>query len=129
MEAGAGSLLGIATCSYPGVDSVMYLLYDNAADLKDAYDGDVQRAKAIPATKTKTCANANVDGAWTSGTASDGPDQGLLCYQVTETNGGLMTWIEQADPATNVLFEAVLVGDKRAALLAWWTDNDTIVEP
>lgn len=129
LESGAGSLLGYASCSYPGVASVLYLRYDSAEELKAAYQDDVQRAKAIPATNAATCANANVDGTWTSGTGNDVPDQSLLCYQATGTGGELLTWIEQADPTTKVLFQAVASGDKRAELLAWWKDNDTVVRP
>ena len=126
---GAGTLLEIATCSSPGVDSVMYFLHDNAADLKVAFDGDVQIAKAIPATATITCATADVSGTWTRSTGTNSPDQGLLCCEAKDSSGDLITWIEQSDPATSVLFEALDVGDNRAALYAWWKNNATVVEP
>jgi hypothetical protein len=126
---GAGTLLEIATCSSTGVDGLLYLLYDNAADLKVAFDGDVQTYKAIPATAANTCANHDVYGTWTRGTGTNSPDQGLLCYEATDSSGDLITWIEQSDPATNVLLQAFDLGDKRAALYTWWKNNANVVEP
>jgi len=121
------SALVSAFCSYsaPGVDVVGYSLYGSAADLKAAYQGDVAYYDAQPATGTLTCSNGNVDGTWKwTGGASD-PDKGLLCYK--DSTG--TAYIEQADPAIDVLFIAGLKSGDQAALHNWWLNNATLVEP
>ena len=123
---GAPAIVGVV-CSYAGVDAVEYILYDNPADLKDAYQADVTASGAIPATTAKTCDNANVFETWTRSSGSNSPDQGLLCEQST-SNGSVYSYIEQADPANNVLFLGMIKGDQRAALFTWWKANDTIIE-
>jgi S1-C subfamily serine protease len=121
------SALVSALCSYSaaGVDTVGYSLYGSAADLKAAYDGDVGYYNAQPATSTLTCANGNVNGTWKwAGGASD-PDKGLLCYK----DSAGYAYIEQADPAIDVLFIAALKSGDQAALYNWWLNNTTLVDP
>ena len=118
-----------AICLHAGVDGVWYDLYDNAANLKAAYDFDAQAAKAKPATAKLTCANGNANGTWTYNTAANLPDQGLLCYTFKDSSSGkTYAVIEQSDPAANVMFTVMLDGSQ-AALLAWWKANTTVVEP
>jgi S1-C subfamily serine protease len=128
------SLLGptvitAVVCNYTGVDAVEYVLYDSAADLKAAYNADVSSAKASPVTGSLTCDNGNVYGTWTYSNGTNGPDQGLLCFESKDSNGQYSTYIEQSDPAANVLFLALDTGDKRPSLYAWWKSNVTVVEP
>ena len=123
------TVITAVVCDYTGVDAVEYVLYDSAADLKTAYNADASAAAAVPVTSTLTCDNGNVYGSWTYNNRTNGPDQGLLCYQSKDANGKLYTYIEQSAPATNVLFLALDVGDKRAPLYAWWKSNATVVEP
>ena len=117
-----------AFCSYSGVDGVWFDLFGSAADLKAAYASDVRSLNAKPNTATVTCAkgNGNVDSTWTwTGQTGNDPDQGLLCYK----DGNGQAWIEQADPATNVMFTALLKSGNQAALDKWWLNNDTLIEP
>ena len=117
-----------AFCSYSGVDGVWFDLFGSAADLKAAYASDVTSLNAKPNTATVTCAkgNGNVDSTWTwTGQTGNHPDQGLLCYK----DGNGQAWIEQADPATNVMFTVLLKSGDQAALNKWWLNNDTLVEP
>jgi hypothetical protein len=124
------TMVQMAICSYDGVDSVGYAIFASASDLEAAYDADVKAAEAIPADATSTCADSDVYGPWTSSTQTNGPGQGLLCYQATDAEGGeLYTYIEQSYPATRVIFYVVLAGDSREALLTWWENNVTIVVP
>jgi S1-C subfamily serine protease len=121
------SALVSALCSYSaaGVDDEGYSLYGSAADLKAAYEGDVGYYNAQPATSTLTCANGNVNGTWKwAGGASD-PDKGLLCYK----DSAGYAYIEQADPAIDVLFIAALKSGDQAALYNWWLNNTTLIEP
>jgi S1-C subfamily serine protease len=116
-----------ARCSYDGVDGVWFDLHDSAADLKAAYASDVNTTSAKPGTDSVTCAkgNGNVDSVWTVNGQASNPDQGLLCFKDSDGNA----WIEQADPATNVMFTAVLTSGDQAALYQWWLNHDTLIEP
>jgi len=116
-----------ARCAYDGVDSVWFDLHGSAADLQTAFDSDVQTAKAKPSSDSLTCAkgNGNVTTTWSMGSQDSKPGQGLLCYKDSDGNA----WIEQADPAMNVLFTAVLSSGDQAALYKWWLDNVTLIEP
>ena len=116
-----------ARCSYDGVDGVWFDLHDSAADLKAAYASDVNTTSAKPGTDSVTCAkgNGNVDSVWTVNGQASNPDQGLLCFKDSDGNA----WIEQADPATNVMFTAVLTSGDQAALYKWWLNHDTLIEP
>lgn len=119
------TILQTALCSYAGVDGVFYDLYGNAADLKAAYQADVAQAQAKPATTSLTCANGNVDSTWKWTGGADNPDQGLLCFKDSKGNA----WVEQADPAINVMFTALLNNGNQKTLHDWWLKNPTLIEP
>ena len=127
-------LLG-AFCSAKGVDGVWYDLYANGADLQAAYKSDVKSYNAKPTTASVSCAkgNGNVDGTWSWGDQTGShPDQGMLCYKApisTDAGAPLYAWIEQVDPAINVLFTAELQSGKQLTLDKWWLDNSTLIEP
>jgi S1-C subfamily serine protease len=123
-----------ARCSADGVDAVWYDLYANKADLHAAYAADVKSYKAKPSTDTVTCAkgNGDVDSTWSwNDQTGNYPDQGLLCYKATAggTDTTVYAWIEQADPAINVMFTAALKSGNQVALDKWWLNNSTLIEP
>jgi S1-C subfamily serine protease len=116
-----------AKCSYAGVDGVWFDLHGSAADLKAAFAADVKTTAAEPGGDTVSCkaGNGNAHGTWSVSGQAVNPDQGLLCYKDSDGNA----WIEQADPATHVMFTAVLTSGDQAALYQWWLKNDTVIEP
>jgi hypothetical protein len=122
----ASAIVGVH-CAYTGVDDAGYDLFRSNADLQAVIQNDITRTNSVAANGTLTCTagNGNVYTTWEYSGQTANPDQLMLCYR--DNNGA--AWIEQADPATNVIFTAEMVSGNLAALDQWWLTHDTVVEP
>ena len=118
------SVLEAAACSASGVNGAWYYLYDSPADLAAEIAADTT---AHGLSSSGSCDKGAYAGTWTytfpDRTTLSNPGQSLLCY--TASDGA--AWIEQADPASAILFWVQLKDGTIADLNQWWLNHATIV--